>query len=360
MSSTPLLSRWRAFAESDAFHADEANYSPLWAEFINDFKVGVDADSAATIDATVAERCRNYAIEAAGPLRRLEEAVLFYSGGLEGAVEKISRRAPVVPRWLASRLGVPMAAKLLEPRHYRVLSFLQREGVDVRQYIDDVGGAGARLQWNTMKAAYYLDTVLKHSDLGARWDAAPARIIEVGSGAGNLAALAFGRFKSVHYFAVDLPDMLLVCSHQLSRYAPEVRQILPNEHRGPIDAESLSGTDSTVHFLTPDQLDLIPARGFDLAFNSESFAEMTQEVAARYVHAFYDWLDDDGHYFVTNRESRALSDQASPTPNYSCFWTLPYRDDDDVVLHRHCPLRDAITDGRERNMTRFARVASRR
>ncbi|MBI1202278.1 MAG: putative sugar O-methyltransferase [Rhodopseudomonas sp.] len=117
--------------------------------------------------------------------------------------------------------------------------------------------------------------------------------LEIGAGNGNLARLLLKRRKRTSYI-VDLPKTLIGSIEFLTRTAPGLKVVLPNEvAAGFVDADLV--------FLTPAQISLIPDRSVSLVANVASFQEMTPTQVAEYFALADRVAASDGYFFSVNR-----------------------------------------------------------
>jgi putative sugar O-methyltransferase len=168
-------------------------------------------------------------------------------------------------------------------------------------------------------------------------------VIELGSGYGRLAWAYLEAFPGIRYVLVDIPPALAIAEEYLTRLFPE-REVFRFRHFE--RHEEIAGELERVRiaFLTPNQLELIPALGARLFLNISSLHEMRPDQIAHYlervgVHCsgyFYSkqWLrsvnPDDG--VVIEREDypippdwKPVFDRVHPvqTQFFEAFYRLP-------------------------------------
>jgi hypothetical protein len=87
----------------------------------------------------------------------------------------------------------------------------------------------------------------------------------------------------------------------------------------------------------------------------ESFAEMEPDVAGGYLGDFYEKLRPGGTLFLVNRESR-VARSTGDVEDVTSFWKYPVRSDDEVLVRKHCPMRDLISFGKTPNIVYVGRT----
>lgn len=110
---------------------------------------------------------------------------------------------------------------------------------------------------------------------------APRRVIELGAGYGRVAWVLLNAFPGIRYIVVDIPPALAVAQEYLTRLFSDRRTF---RFRSFTDPESVAGElqSAELAFLTPNQLDLLPALGVDLFVNISSLHEMRPDQIAHY------------------------------------------------------------------------------
>jgi len=109
-----------------------------------------------------------------------------------------------------------------------------------------------------------------------------ARVAELGAGYGRLAYVFLKAEMCKQYVIVDIPPALYVSQRYLSAVFPELRffRFRPFKNFSEAAEEFES---SKVCFLTPDQLEHLPAKYFDLFITISSLQEMKMELVRLYI-----------------------------------------------------------------------------
>lgn len=189
---------------------------------------------------------------------------------------------------------------------------------------------GPPLQAHKILAAHYLDFLEGHGALSRL-----GRYLEIGPGAGYLAALAHAR-TGCRLALVDLPGMLPFSFLYLHRRFPQASFRLPGE----------AATDAQFTFLTPERLDEVPAASVDLSVNTASFGEMLPAQVAGYF-AFLRRTAAPGSLFYTvNREEKLMRSVIRPGEAVPVrFDEYPWRPRDRDLLHRRSAFHDLVQPG---------------
>lgn len=124
-----------------------------------------------------------------------------------------------------------------------------------------------------------------------------ARLIEIGGGVGNVAALTHFRVPLYQYAVVDLPEMLLHSAAALAACYPTV----PRRYLYPGSEDAYQPDVSGFYFCVPGCAGQLAAGRFDAGCNVDSFQEMTEEQVAGYLALLQDALRDGAHLVTLNR-----------------------------------------------------------
>ncbi len=188
------------------------------------------------------------------------------------------------------------------------------------------------LNAHTVKAFYFSNI------LGGYLDPRPGRrILEIGAGSGNLAAILFSSMDRPSYVIVDLPEILCFSILLISDLFPEAILQLPHE-MGDTDVEP----DFT--FLTPAQMGAIPEDSVDLFINTESFQEMT----IAQIQAYFDLANNvckEGAYFFTSNRVEKIPNAGSNAKDtegnipVNRFSEYPWRRENQILVYEICRLR---------------------
>jgi putative sugar O-methyltransferase len=109
----------------------------------------------------------------------------------------------------------------------------------------------------------------------------PKQVLEVGPGYGRLAWLCLQAYPSCRYVLVDIPPALAVAQAYLTTLFPD-HAVFAFRHFNDYAEISDEFESAQIAFLTPNQLDRIPALGVDLFVNVSSFHEMRPAQILRY------------------------------------------------------------------------------
>ena len=131
------------------------------------------------------------------------------------------------------------------------------------------------------------------------------RVLEIGPGVGNL-ALVFAYHQVLcpnKYYLVDLQEALPFSISHLMYHFPESQFILPHELNEYLNHRS---DEPAFVFLTPEQTADLEANKFDVAVNTNSFAEMPTETIKEYFQVFRRVLKKDNVALIVNRAEKAM------------------------------------------------------
>ena len=131
------------------------------------------------------------------------------------------------------------------------------------------------------------------------------RVLEIGPGVGNLALVfAYHQMRCPNkYYLIDLQEALPFSISHLMYHFPESQFILPNEMNEHLNYRS---DKSTFVFLTPEQASDLEANTFDVAVNTNSFAEMPTETIKEYFQVFRRVLKKENVALIVNRAEKAM------------------------------------------------------
>jgi putative sugar O-methyltransferase len=106
-------------------------------------------------------------------------------------------------------------------------------------------------------------------------------VLEIGGGYGRNAFVILNTRPGTRYFMVDIPPALYVAQRYLSSFFNDLRVFSARDFS---DYEQVKEDieNSSIVFLLPHQLKLLPDKMFDLAINISSFGEMNREQIERY------------------------------------------------------------------------------
>jgi putative sugar O-methyltransferase len=112
--------------------------------------------------------------------------------------------------------------------------------------------------------------------------AAGQTVIEIGAGYGRLAWLALALTPGLRYLVVDIPPALAIAQEYLTSLFPE-RRAFRFRHFDRYEEVAAEMSESEIVFLTPNQLEAIPALDADLTVNISSFHEMRPDQVANFL-----------------------------------------------------------------------------
>lgn len=140
------------------------------------------------------------------------------------------------------------------------------------------------------------------------------RILELGAGYGRVAWAALEAFPNASCVLVDIPPALAVAQRYLTEVHPDLPVFRFRRFRdGDAAAEELA--QSRIAFLTPNQLELLPPVGADVAMTISSLHEMRPDQIRRYLELID--LHCDGAFYTKqwqrwhNPSDDVVIDQAS-------------------------------------------------
>jgi len=158
------------------------------------------------------------------------------------------------------------------------------------------------------------------------------RVLEIGSGSGNLPAILFHDWQPSRFVMVDLPEAIAVAFVFLARTFPKALIVLPNECEG---TDALPDADFV--FLTTEQIARIPDNSIDVVVNCHSFQEMTPAQIDIYFTLIQRACRSGGHFFTANRVEKIPSapdsyQRSQPDPPVR-FAEYPWRKGNEVLVH---------------------------
>lgn len=160
-------------------------------------------------------------------------------------------------------------------RALHALSQAEVERFDLRSpacYGQDLVDCGGRLL--SAKTLRDFNTFLRFSEL---LDPSSKTFVEIGAGLGELARIFLATGRAERYVIVDIPPTLAYSERLLLSQFPPEKLSLFDPARARVDFSD----GRLCHFLTPDQVGLIPA--FDAGINVASFGEMTRDIVSGYA-----------------------------------------------------------------------------
>lgn len=130
------------------------------------------------------------------------------------------------------------------------------------------------------------------------------KILEIGSGKGQLANIIFDKIKNVKYILMDIPPMHSIAPYFLYNHG---KKICSYKHFCSLDKsidEVFKNFD--VLLLPPYEKEIVSSYNFDVSINCRSFCEMELEEAKRYVSI----IDNNSKYFFSiNTKEKSLSSE---------------------------------------------------
>lgn len=126
-------------------------------------------------------------------------------------------------------------------------------------------------------------------------------VVEIGAGYGNLAELIMSKHNIKKYVIIDLPEVIQFTKQRLMKLFPELKIIEDI-------AESNDLPEKHILFIKPSDVHKIDQEQFDLAINTESFAEMDVHVSDGYFELL-SWILKSGAKFLSiNRICRVIGE----------------------------------------------------
>lgn len=151
------------------------------------------------------------------------------------------------------------------------------------------------------------------------------RTLEIGGGYGRDAFVILGLNPQVQHTVVDIPPALWIAQRYLSAVFPD-RSVFPVRDFRSYEEVAEEMERAAIVFLLPHQLELLPARHFDLSINISSFGEMVPEQIEAYLRTLERVTR--GHFYMKqwkisqNAFDRlALTEEDYPV---SAAWTKVY------------------------------------
>jgi len=123
------------------------------------------------------------------------------------------------------------------------------------------------------------------------------RIVEIGGGYGRL-GYVFNKFhsKEIKYIFVDIPPALHIAQWYFDQVTPDIQKFKYREFKNFSDIEIEFG-ESSICFLLPHQMTLLPDKYADLIINISSLHEMT----IPQINHYYELINAKGIYFYTKQ-----------------------------------------------------------
>lgn len=147
------------------------------------------------------------------------------------------------------------------------------------------------------------NSALEYTSIVDALPAPPRVVVELGSGYGRLAWVFLRAQPGVRYVLVDIPPGLAIAQRYLTELFPE----RPVFHFRRFDAYAEVADEferAQIAFLTPNQLEKIPALRADLLINVSSLHEMRREQIAHYFQLFEQHCDG---FFYTKQWLRSVN-----------------------------------------------------
>ena len=158
-------------------------------------------------------------------------------------------------------------------------------------------------------------------------------VLEVGAGAGNLATFLLSTGLARSYVIVDLPEMLMNASLNISRYWPDAVV-----HA---DAPPAAPEPGHVYLVRTAGISALVSEQFDVAVNFNSFMEMDRAVRDLYISEMYRTAKNGALLYNVNRRQAKL-----PQSDGSLFdnnpMLYPYVTHDHVLFWEDDPFETAV------------------
>lgn len=217
--------------------------------------------------------------------------------------------------------------------HARALCFLQRRRL-LADYISFLTPLRVGSSMSVARHYFYARLVLALAR--EHCGEAGLDILEIGAGAGNLAAFLHTMGLVRSYCIVDLPEILLHSGYTISKYVPEA--LLAFE---PPPATPQVGS---YWFVVPQEIDRIHNGEFSLCLNFNSFMEMDTGTLNRYFQLMYRAARKNGLFVNVNRRQRSLP-QRDGTVFDNNPLLYPYRSTDRVLVWEEESFQQATRSG---------------
>lgn len=185
------------------------------------------------------------------------------------------------------------------------------------------GKAAEDLLRSPMTAHKYLAAHYANLLLPALPAAAGTTYVEIGPGAGYLAALIH-RHRPGLLILIDLPEILPYSFLALHQAFPDSPFLLPNE----LDGDPVTLPERGMVFLTTDQADWLPAQCMDIGVNTASFGEMLPDLVGHYFTLLRRISKPDGLFFTCNRIEKWMDAAGNPLVGAARQSGYPMRFDD--------------------------------
>lgn len=148
----------------------------------------------------------------------------------------------------------------------------------------------------SVKSAYVLSNLIENKVLDFS-SPLSTRILEIGAGYGSqcetLLAYSLKRKKSMQYVICDIPSSLLISYYYISSTFPQIDCIfIESEESFKVNGHKiLDESNNCVVFILPEFLYLLKGQRFNLAYNSESFLEMSKTHLKDYLNFIFQSAD---------------------------------------------------------------------
>ena len=200
----------------------------------------------------------------------------------------------------------------IQTRIYQFLTLAMRERLshmDLEPRLLDLeepaeGGAiPVRLRDGPLTSADLCNSILEYQVARTAIESAPRAILELGGGYGR-SAFVWLSLNKCKYIMVDIAPALWVAERYLSTVFKGRKVFYWRRFIDFADVRSEFEA-SDLCFVTPDQLELLPAASIDLGINISSLHEMTIDKIAYYIDQF-DRLIAPGGYFYLKAWKRSV------------------------------------------------------
>lgn len=161
-------------------------------------------------------------------------------------------------------------------------------------------------------------------------------VLEIGAGAGNLAAFLLSRHLVRTYVIVDLPEMLLNAAVSLRQYCPRA-----TIHFDEIPAAPPVDGRQHIYLLRTRRIEELGSGQLDLLLNFNSFMEMDRATRDLYIREIYRTARDGAIFYNVNRRQAKL-----PQPDGSIFdnnpLLYPYAGEGGILFWEDDPFETAV------------------
>ena len=280
-------SDWESFAcwvKKDREKKKESDKSSMWRGLIECFGIRDYPSNHAVIFEENVLRSYNLLSKSQETLGfKMKKSVLSISYALARAASYFRNRV-----WRINSAGLGSGHLIHHPAGLR---WLREVGV-YADYEKFCNSFQMSLNSGNSIKSFYLSSVIARNISGIQ----SPRILEIGGGAGNLAAMIYFKHRPSCYLIIDLPEMLLHSSLTLKALYPDVPA-----HFVYAPSEVASLQEGGFYFLTPDCVAGLTPDSFDFAINIDSFQEMTENQVAQYIRLVQAVVKQDGYFLNMNR-----------------------------------------------------------